>query len=94
MPILLNTPFNPGDNDPGKTYPRCMITGVEMDYNANSIILRIEFGDMVGGRWVSGFSARRILSFGRDEMPVAFDNFRDALHTRLVNRGFVSGTVE
>lgn len=34
MKITLKTPFNPGDLDPGKTYPHVFITSVT-DYPAN-----------------------------------------------------------
>ena len=55
MPILLTTPFNPGDVDPGATYAEAKITefriGIE---HRKRIEVLVELGNTVDGEWVPG----------------------------------------
>lgn len=60
MSILLTTPFNPGDLDPGKTYSRAIITDYAIhihDWNEPSMVIGYTYGDTVDGVWVRGAAA-------------------------------------
>lgn len=64
MPILLDTPWNPGQYDPGVTYPRAKIVRFEhsdrMDRSTQpggvtkQVKVTIQFGDMDVDKWVPG----------------------------------------
>lgn len=56
MPILLDTPWNPGDADPGQTYPRAKITKFSIEPDriisgsmSGSIVVDIQYGDNLSG---------------------------------------------
>jgi hypothetical protein len=73
MPILLTTPFNPGDLDPGKTYPRAKIYSMKWIDQipgeiqpavgvVSNILIELAWGDLVDGApgtWFSGKAAPR-----------------------------------
>lgn len=61
MPILLTNPFNPGDLDEGKTYPRAQISEIIIDLNEEAPFIRVyyEYGDTVSGVWERGSAAPR-----------------------------------
>ena len=59
MPIYLTTPFNPGDLDTGKTYPRAQIAAITIGLEPGLrrspfITTRYNFGDIVSGVWTRG----------------------------------------
>lgn len=65
MPILLTTPWDPGNFDAGNTYPRAKILGfhyremlplVDPEGSGSEFELDIvvDFGDIVEGNWVPG----------------------------------------
>lgn len=54
MPVQLTNPFNPGDNDPGKTYAQAKIVRQEIDLIHKWIAVHIQYGDTVNGVWVPG----------------------------------------
>lgn len=58
MPILLTTPWNPGNYDPGKTYPRAKIVTFTNNTERKAIRVTVDFGDEVEGKWVSGVPDR------------------------------------
>lgn len=58
MPILLTIPWNPGNYDPGTTYPRAKIVSFFHNTEIRTIRVVVDFGDVVEGRWVSGPAVR------------------------------------
>jgi len=56
MPVLLTTPWNPGDRDSGHTYPRAQISylAITPEGPNKSIMVSVEYGDMVNAEWVRG----------------------------------------
>lgn len=65
MPVLLTTPFNPGDLDSGNTYPRAHIVSFTINTVTSAptpgpfIDVTYEFGDVVGGVWEKGAASPR-----------------------------------
>jgi len=58
MPITLTTAANPGDNDPGKTYPKAKIVHFSVNLLQNQITFELGYGDVVDGSWVIGNGVR------------------------------------
>jgi hypothetical protein len=63
MPVLLTTPYNPGDRDPGNTYPRAKLQTFmwverhDGGEKRESINVTIEYGDLdegQAGTWIPG----------------------------------------
>jgi len=54
MPIVLTTPADPGDNDPGKTYSRAKIVRFLINLNSNYIDFVVQYGDVVDDNWKPG----------------------------------------
>jgi len=58
MPVLLTTPFDPGDLDPGHTYLRAAITdyvtALHSEGASPQIMVYYTFGDIVEGQFVKG----------------------------------------
>lgn len=54
MPVLLTTPWNPGDADPAKTYPRAQISALTIKPKEGAIHIVVEFGNVVDNEWVRG----------------------------------------
>jgi hypothetical protein len=61
MPLLLTTSYDPGDSDPGHTYPRAKIVRVTVDTEAKFIEFIFQYGDEVAGAWVRGKSSPDVL---------------------------------
>jgi len=64
MPILLDTPWSPGDADPGNSYPRIKITKFSIEPDriisgsmSGSIVIQYEYGDEISGSWTRGLAA-------------------------------------
>jgi hypothetical protein len=54
MPIRLTTPWNPGNYDPGKTYPRAILTALTIYPELKRIHLVVDFGDVIDNKWKTG----------------------------------------
>jgi len=53
MPIILTTPFDPGDTDPGQTYAAVQI--VSMRWALSGYVeVECQHGNVVAGAWVPG----------------------------------------
>jgi len=57
MPIVLTTPYDPGDKDPGKTYSRAKIVCFTIDTEAKFVTFWFQYGDVVAGAWARGKSS-------------------------------------
>lgn len=53
MPILLSTPFNPGDIDPGVSYPYVQIVGMRW-FLSGVIEIEVARGRIVDGAFIEG----------------------------------------
>lgn len=54
MPIVLTTPADPGDNDPGQSYSRAKIIRFLINLNSKYIDFVVAYGDVVDDSWVPG----------------------------------------
>lgn len=70
MPILLTTAYNPGDADPGKTYPRVKIISFSLVPDDKYLDMQLEYGDVSEGNWVPGVAKR----IGKQITGAAFDS--------------------
>lgn len=61
MPIQLTTAWDPGQYDPGQTYPRAKIVG--FSWRDTYIRVTVDFGDVVDSAWVSGAAQRKEKSY-------------------------------
>lgn len=106
MPILLTNPFNPGDNNPGVTYPHAKI--ISQYHNSLYYYIRIElqFGTDDGyGNWQkgSGTPDRAYEISGQDYIDIAlqapvgqetlFSGIHRICYQFLIDKGYVAGTI-
>lgn len=107
MPILLTTPYDPGDNNPGVTYPRAKITGFS---HSNGVIgFGVTYGDLVDGvpgTWErgTGSPAKSFTIEGADysamvaEVATAgekiYDEVARVLYEWLISEGHFAGSIE
>jgi len=104
MPILLTTPFDPGDNDPGQTYPRAKI--IEFTWREGLIEFMVQFGDVSGDDWVQGQGGKPkgfVLTDSDYDAVVAEISLTDelvyagvkrVLYQWLIDNGHAAGTIE
>jgi len=59
MPITLTTAYDPGDHDPGNTYPKATIVAMSFELLSETVHVTVQFGDDVSGDWVTGPGAKR-----------------------------------
>lgn len=52
--ILLTTPYDPGDNDPGKTYDRLSIQDFQLQDDGGGIGLMLRYGYIDNGAFKAG----------------------------------------
>lgn len=52
MPITLNTPFDPGSFDPGKTYDKVKVSRFELDIINHRFVFSVARGYLDGAVWV------------------------------------------
>lgn len=107
MPILLTTPGDPGDNDPGVTYLRAKIDRLNINLRRKNIDVDVSFGDLDGEEWTPG-KGLRLRSFvieGEDydtmvgELSNDGEKVYDAIKRLLyewlqINHDRFAGTVE
>jgi len=110
MPVLLTTPWNPGDRDPGHTYPRAQITylAITPEGANRSIVVSFEYGDMVNAVWVRGAGTTAVeyrISEGDYDAMIAeeieegdndliYKGAKRAVYEWLIAEGFLAGTIE
>ena len=58
MPIALTTPYNPGDHDPGNTYPKAKIQTLVVDIFGKKVEITVLYGDIVDDAFVRGTGSR------------------------------------
>jgi len=58
MSILLDTPFNPGDLDPGQVYTEAKIKSIYLNLHDQSINIVWIVGNTVSGVWIEGAMAK------------------------------------
>jgi hypothetical protein len=58
MPIVLTTAFDPGDNDPGESYPKAKIRRIEIQVDNQDVRIIVEHGDDSGGPFVRGVGSK------------------------------------
>lgn len=106
MPLLLTTAYDPGDNDPGQTYPRAKV--VAFDWQDDRITFRLEVGDEVGDPAVwtfgPGADAKQFILTGADYDAVVAEaslaseliyvGVKRVLYQWLIDNGHVAGTIE
>ena len=64
--ILLTTPFNPGDSDPGKSYTHARVVSVELNAKRMRVRVAVNYVYEDGGVWAYGQVGK--LSLGIDEL--------------------------
>lgn len=97
MTILLTAAFDPGDHDSGNTYPRVMLTDIELRFVHKVAHFTFEFGDVVDGKWVRGEgSPTKQVSITTAQFNTAFsgENISNKVYNWLISSGKVVGTVE
>lgn len=108
MPVLLTTPFNPGDLDPGKTYPRAQIVEQRIRPEEKRISVSWEYGTVVETAWVPGDkSPSRTVDFTgadydaliledaiEDEDYLIYAGAKRVLYALLISKGYLVGVVE
>jgi hypothetical protein len=63
MSVILQTAFNPGDADPGHTYPKANIVfysirpEVSPQGEEPGMLVHFNFGNIVNGSWVKGLAS-------------------------------------
>lgn len=67
MPIQLNTPFDPGDMDPGKSYTHVEVDQIEFSRDRKRVNFAVNRGYLVGGQFVRGAASRRATYLIQDE---------------------------
>lgn len=60
MPILLDTAFDPGDHDPGNTYPRAKIVDITIVVPRQAVAVTLDFGDVVDSIWTVGAASKKL----------------------------------
>jgi hypothetical protein len=97
MTILLTTPFDPCDNDPGQSYPRARLVQLEIYFPGEFMTFTFEFGDVVNGKWVKGVgSLTKRLDVNKSQFQAVMsgENISSKIEQFLISQGLVSGTIE
>ena len=85
MPILLTTPFDPGELDTG-TYPRAKIIRLEIDPEYNWIKMIVQFGDQDGNDWNPGVAGHMEVLV-QDTVDPPCTDYTDLVSTHTSNNG-------
>ena len=84
MEILLTTPYDPGDADPGQTYARLKLREVRHLVSGKEIRCSCEYGNIVDSAWVPGVASEIMWhSIHNDDTTQHYDN--------LVSQSVVAG---
>jgi len=109
MPVLLTTPFNPGDMDPGQTYPRANIIFQSIRPEDEVITVQYEFGDVTSGLdWIRGSASPvRTVDFSGEDYEYLIDEAAEeeedfkiyvgakrVLYEKLMDKGLLDGDIE
>ena len=107
MPILLTTPFNPGDLDPGNTYAEAKIKNVYINLHDKCINVAWIAGNTVSGSWVQGAVAQVQDIWIQDgdydsivqeqisgsDNGCIYEGVKRVLYNYLIDHGCVSGSI-
>lgn len=104
MHVLLTTPYNPGDADPGVTYARVRVTTVVIDRVAWTTRIEYQWGNYSAPTWTAGVKTGRtdyatadlvaMLAVAPDEADTnVADGMMRAILTKLIADGVFAGTV-
>lgn len=107
MPIQLTNPFNPGDLDPGKTYPEAKILEISINTQAKFIRMSAVCGETVSGIWYGGAQSRifNAMVMGEDydtmiletttsgEDHMIYAGVKRVLYQYLLDEGILEGTI-
>lgn len=103
--VTLDTPWSPGDRDPGKNYQEHRIMKVEIDFERKAVVFESEYGNEVEGEWVKGDASKRnseclieadydaVLAITCEEGDNCVENLEEYFLQLLKDRGLVSGTI-
>ena len=107
MPILLTTPFNPGDLDKGHTYPLVNIVSVHILKEQEKIAIEYQFGSMADGVWTPGPAAptKQFVVITEDDYAAVvkqaansgeliYEGVKRVLYQYLLDKGIVAGTIQ
>ena len=108
MSVLLTTAFDPGDLDPGKTYPRANIVMQQIAPESEQIVVNYQFGDMVEDAWVKGaaspdkvvritgadYTALVASAANSQESYKIYAGAKRVLYQYLIDKGILAGTIE
>lgn len=99
--ILLTTPANPGDNDPGKSYPRAKVVRATIDLVRETADIVVVYGDVDGDDWVVGTSPNGVEGMQRQhhrieiaDLGTLLDTVENKCELFLISKGYISGTQE
>lgn len=83
MPIALTAAYNPGDHDPGKTYPQAKIDSIEINVRRKIVAVILSFGDTVDDQFSDGVGAekKRVLIRDDDSATPPGTEFTDLMAT-------------
>lgn len=106
MSIELTTPYNPGDNDPGKQYRECQITSIIHNAILGSVQLGYEYGDSdPEGNWIRGPGAQNksLMIIGDEFMELAslphvgsetvFQGVKRVCYQWMIDHDIAAGTI-
>lgn len=105
MPIQLTTPYDPGDADPGVTYPRVIIFELVAHPTISEIELSCHYGTGTSTAWVDGVADPVVVHIrGTDyttiiqALPLSgserlYDGVSRVHYQYLLDNGHFSGTI-
>jgi hypothetical protein len=106
MPVTLTTAADPGDNDPGQSYPKCKVLHFNIDMLAKQINFTLGYGDVVDTSWVIGNGVRAkdftIIGTDYDTMIAAasladeavYAGAKRVLYQWLIDEEHIVGTID
>jgi hypothetical protein len=105
--MLLTTPYDPGDLDPGQTYPRAKIVVQTIRPDQKAIDLTWSFGDVSGSDWIPGAADPGgqesiieadydtvVASLPTDGSELIYNGAARVLYQWLIDNGHLAGTIE
>ena len=107
MPIQLTIPFNPGDLDPGKTYPEAKLIEININLQQKMIRLTAVCGEEVSGIWQGGYMSKtfNVEIKGEDYDTIILETtisgedhqiyagIKRVLYQYLIDEGILEGTI-
>lgn len=107
MPIQLSVPFNPGDLDPGKTYPQAKIKNINIDLDSKAIIISWTYGEEINNVWAVGSASKPkevwirgddyntiIMSLiSESDNDIIYEGIKRVLYQYLINNNYLTGSI-